>query len=256
MQRFFGLIMVTFATGVASSSGVAVGAVTESCAPCLKDVSVEIRGRFLESRFVGGSLVVRGRLEDGATILARLRTGLVEHWRYILSGLEPAGAFELTHSVPKDLQPGSYTLEVRAQNSSWTHEPAAGNCARAGGPETTGWDCYALPLTVQPPPEGYVDHAYASRSRSGPPVRRVPASTKQVWVRFEFLPYSLPLSGSRLSVTWQLPRGRQIAGPVLRTRSFAVKSFLRSTRPLVKGSWHVVLRAGGVVAKRVRFEVR
>ena len=253
--RFLAVLMVIVSAGAGSSSGAHAGSV-EGCPPCLTDVAVEPRGRFVESRF-DGSLIVRGRLEDRAPLVrVRLLTVRHEHWRRALAYDLTPGAFERALPVPRDTRPGRYTLEVRAENESWTHEPPAGGCLRAGG-TGFGFECVARPLTLPPPTEGYVDTAYASRSPSGRPARRIPARNMEMWVRFEFWPGALPRTGSRLSVTWRLPNGRQIRGPIRRLRllRFTVTSSFRSTSLLAKGHWQVVLRANGIVVKRLRVDV-
>jgi hypothetical protein len=253
--RFRAVLMVMLFAGVLSSSAPPARSVPGGCPPCLTDVAVDVRGRFVESRF-DGSLVVSGRLEERASeIRVRLLTIRHEHWRRSLAYELPPGAFEHAVKVPRDTRPGRYTVEVRAENQSWTYEPPVGGCLRAGG-TGVGFECYSRPLTLPLPAEGYVDSAYASQSPAGRPVQHVPARNKQVWVRFEFWPGALPRTESELSVTWRLPSGRQIAGPIRRPRSFAVTSYFRSTRPLAKGSWLVILRAGSTAVKRLRFDVR
>jgi hypothetical protein len=255
VRRLLAMVVVVSATAVGSPSGTPAPPIEQACSPCMTGVAAAIRGRFQESRF-DGTLTVSGRLEDTAALLVRLLTVRHEHWRRQLSFSVSPGPFEFTIPMRRDFRPGSYTVEVRADNSFWTHEPPNGGCLRAGGPTEVGFECYALPQTAPPPPEGYVNRAYASRSRSGPAVRRMPAGTKQAWVRFEFLPNSLPRRGSGLSVSWRAPNGRQTPGSIQRPRTFIVLSFVRSPRSLVGGTWQVALRADGVTVKRLSFVVR
>jgi hypothetical protein len=221
---------------------------------------VEIRGQFSESRFAG-VLVVTGHLEDEAAVSARLRTGRKEHWRRALSPSQPAGAFELSTVVPADFRPSTYTVEVRVDNPSWTHEPPASGCLQAGGPPT-GYECRATTVSVLPPPEGYVHRAYVSRVRDGSPVHRIANTSKEAWARFEFWlnpvtdENALPRRGARLSVAWRQPGGRRLAGSMRRPSKYVIVSQLRSARPLRRGVWSVLLRADAVTVKRLAFSVQ
>jgi hypothetical protein len=170
-------------------------------------------------------------------------------------------AFELSTAVPADFRPSTYTVEVRVDNPSWTHEPPASGCLQAGGPPT-GYECRATTVSVLPPPEGYVHRAYVSRVRDGSPVHRIANTSKEAWARFEFWlnpvtdENALPRRGARLSVAWRQPGGRRLAGSMRRPSKYVIVSQLRSARPLRRGVWSVLLRADAVTVKRLAFSVQ
>jgi hypothetical protein len=258
-RLFFAVVASVVLVG--PSSAVSAPRIGGACAPWFPTMAVEIRGHFSESRFAG-VLIVTGHLEDTASVSARLRTGRKEHWRRALSPSQPAGTFELSTSVPTDFRPGTYTVEVRVDNPLWTHVPPVAGCLRAGGSSPTGYECRAAPVSVPPPPEGYVHRAYLSRARDGSSVHRIAATSKEAWAWFEFWlnpvtgENALPRGDARLSIAWLQPGGQALSGSIQRPSRYATVSHLRSAGPLRKGSWRVLLRADGVTVKRVAFSVR
>jgi hypothetical protein len=74
----------------------------------------------------------------------------------------------------------------------------------------------------------------------------LPPSLTQFWAHFVFA--AQPRAGSKVTVTWYFPDGKQI-GTVPKANRPEVTSFLRSNFPIPVGTWRAELRAGGRVVQ-------
>jgi hypothetical protein len=214
---------------------------TQQCAPCLELEAFTIDGHYRESRFENGVLVLIGRLEVAAQVRARLHFGNVAPpratWQSRPLSL-PAGDFAERMDLPPTLLPGPYVLEVVTTLN--------------GGVEQRTFDSVRIPA----PPEGVVILAWATPDRSGFTHHpRIKGRPTQVWAYFRFASSALPRTGTKLSVQWIAPGGRAIAAPLHKPRRYEVATFVRSAQGLPAGRWSCLLRARGIVVKRVRFRI-
>jgi hypothetical protein len=75
---------------------------------------------------------------------------------------------------------------------------------------------------------------------------------KEVFVRFEF--QSQPHAGKALTVSWFQPNGK-LLGTAAKSPGSAVASSIKSGSNLPAGAWHVDLRAGGTLVRRVTIQI-
>jgi hypothetical protein len=151
------------------------------------------------------------------------------------------GAFHETLTLPPRALPGRYRLRVLSKDSPSTLKPVD------------------VIVRVPAPPEGVVARALVGPTRQGPWLRYVgttgPALSGQhtvVWVRFRFL---YPPTGRHVQLVWKL-RWHTLVGKVYRRYENTLDTYARSSDPLPKGTWLVVLKINGRVAKRMDVKLR
>jgi Tol biopolymer transport system component len=192
---------------------------------------------FLEPRWheseYRGELVVRGEVPGPSRLRLVLRRGNAV--RYATRFLLPAGSFRRELTMPRNLLPGRYILDVTAPGSPTLLTPQA------------------LSIALQPPPEGVASRAWASDTVGGPAVERFPSTTSRVWAHFKMA--AQPKTGRVLTAAWYGP-GYALK-PKRKPKSSLVISFVNAKNdvPLPRGVSTCVLRAGPTVVKRVSFRV-
>jgi len=191
--------------------------------------------RWEESTF-SGSLRVSGTVPG----LSRLQLALRRGKRVaVAQGLTVSkGAFTRRLSLPDDLTPGLYTLEVTAVGSPTVLSPQK------------------LPVRLAAPLEGVVSEAWASSTVGGPPLGRVPRTNGIVWAHFRLA--ALPRAGKPLTTTWVI-NGSRPPGVVPRPKPRRSPTIAWLGHPegaeLPRGVYTCILAAGGTVVKRVTFRV-
>jgi hypothetical protein len=146
------------------------------------------------------------------------------------------GAFSKTLPLPARPLPGAYRLHVASVGPAPRPAPVD------------------VMLRIPAPPEGVIDRALVGTSLNGPWLRYVgntgPAvhgSHRTLWVRFRFL---YPPRAGRVELVWKL-QWRRVVGKVHRRYKNTIDTFARSSTPLPKGTWLVVLKINGRVAKQM-----
>jgi hypothetical protein len=152
-----------------------------------------------------------------------------------------SGKFTELMPLPPRALPGQYRLRVLSTDPPPRPEPVD------------------VVVTIPAPPEGVVDRALVSTTRHGPWLSYVgktgPAVSglhKVLWVRYRFLH---PPTGRRVQLVWKF-RWHIIVGKVYRRYKNTIDTYARSAQPLPKGTWLVVLKVDGRVAKRMDVKLR
>ena len=192
---------------------------------------------FLEPRWheseYEGALLVRGSVPGPSHLRLVLRRGNAVHYATRLA--LPAGSFRKELTMPRNLLPGRYVLDVSAPGSPTLLTPQV------------------LSISLLAPPEGVASRAWASDTVGGPTVERFPSTTSRVWAHFQMA--ALPRPGRVLTAAWYGP-GYALK-PKPKPKSALVIAFVnvKNGVPLPRGVWTCVLRAGPTVVKRVSFRV-
>jgi hypothetical protein len=145
-----------------------------------------------------------------------------------------AGAFGAKVPLPPRPLPGEYRLHVTASG------------AQASKPAD-------VVVKIPAPREGVVGAATASTSASGPWLRyengapTLSGPQRELWMRFPFL---APPKGKDVSIVWRL-RWRVVVGIVHRAYDDTIETYARSATALPAGTWTVLLKVDGRVAKRM-----
>ncbi|HEY4348565.1 MAG TPA: hypothetical protein VGM80_13335 [Gaiellaceae bacterium] len=183
-----------------------------------------------------GKLLVHGRIARSAEVQVRLsRSGgaplLTE--RLSLS----SGPFRLTLKLEPGLQllPGGFVITISGHSGSLVVPPQVKT------------------LSLPAPAEGVVDRAFASAFANSHPAATLHASGRAAFVHFEF--QSQPRSGKQLTVAWYRPNG-QLLGVAPKARAADVTSSISSGENLPPGVWHVDLRVGSTLVKRIEIQVK
>jgi Tol biopolymer transport system component len=183
-----------------------------------------------------GTLRVRGRVPGLSKLQLALRRGKRV---YVAAGLTVSkGAFTKRLALPRDLTPGSFTLEVTA----------------VGSP--TELTAQKVPLRLAAPPEGVVSQSWASSVVGGPPLLRVPAANSIAWAHFRFA--ALPRPSRLLATTWYVDGSKPPhVDSVPKPRRSLVVAWLRPPdgAQLPRGIYTCVLTSGTTVVKRLTFRV-
>jgi Tol biopolymer transport system component len=193
--------------------------------------SALLTSRWRESEY-HGSLVVAGVVPGPSRLRLVLRRGNAVRFTATLS--VPAGPFERSFRMSRDLQPGPYVLDITAPGSP------------------TPLSQQTESPILRAPPEGVVSQAWVSNVIDGPPIDRFPSNTTVVYSHFRFAAF--PRSGRAITTAWQGPSSKP---PIRKPRTALVISFLRSTNgvPFYRGLYTCVLRAGPTIVKRVSFRI-
>lgn len=153
----------------------------------------------------------------------------------------PAGPFSKVMPLPARALPGPYRLRIASTSPAPRPEPVE------------------VMARIAAPPEGVIDRALVGTTRNGPWLQYVgntgPAvrgTHKALWVRFRFLS---PPSGQRVEIVWKL-NWRRVVGRVYRRYRNTIDTYARSNAPLAKGTWLVVLKIDGRIAKRMSVRLR
>jgi Tol biopolymer transport system component len=193
----------------------------------------ELRGQWRESRF-GGVLAVAGRVDTPVQAALVLRQGQTNRLRATLD--LAAGSFQRQLTLPADLLPGPYVLDV-------TPDPASAYAEQH------------LVVALKPPPEGVVSRAWASRSLGGGAIAHLPATTSVVYANFRLV--ARPNASLTLTLGCIQPGGRPAGSPTRKPATAVVVGGVRTRAgtPLPRGRWQCVLRAGPAVVKRLVFTI-
>jgi hypothetical protein len=141
------------------------------------------------------------------------------------------GAFTTSLRVPKTILPGVFTVSVAA----------------VGAKTPT-----VVAVRISRPSEGIVSQALVSTSRGGPPILALAQDVKELWVEFRF---SVPPTGSSVTIYWTTPAGTRVAS-VVKPVSTSVVSDVGSSASLPKGIWHATLVADGKIIRRATVRLR
>jgi hypothetical protein len=191
----------------------------------------------------GASVRFEGSVGQPSTLTASLRP--VDRPGILTARLADfdvaAGPFSKVMPLPARPLPGPYRLRIASTSPAPRPAPV----------EVT--------VRIAAPPEGVIDRALVGTTRNGPWLQYVgntgPAvqgSHNALWVRFRFLS---PPSGRRVEIVWKL-NWRRVVGRVYRRYRNTIDTYARSNAPLAKGSWLVVLKIDGRVAKRMSVRLR
>jgi hypothetical protein len=195
---------------------------------------VKLSAGWRSSRLTGRvrfSITVRGASHLTATI-RRPPAGRIEAQRNYTTSR--GGTFQETLRLSPRSAPGTYVLTVRG---------TTGNSMPA---------VRATTLTLKPPPEGIVDNASISLSRSGKAVSEVQDGTRRIWARFHFI--SPPAGAGKVRIAWRTP-SYKLVGAVAKPYASTVASYVSSTKPLAPGRWYAVLTVNGTIVKRIGVKV-
>jgi hypothetical protein len=183
-----------------------------------------------DSRLAGKvrfSITVKGASHLTATV-RRAPAGQIEAQRNYQTNR--GGTFQEILRLSPRSAPGTYVLTVRG---------TTGNASPAVREAT---------VTLKPPPEGIVDQASISLSRSGAPVSEVGAGARKLWVRFRFL--SPPAGAGKVRIAWRTP-SYKLVGAVTKPYASTVASYVSANKPLASGRWYAILTVDGTIVKRV-----
>jgi hypothetical protein len=212
-------------------------------APTLTVETAVVNARWKEGWLrPGASIRFEGSVGQASTLTASLRP--VGREGVVTARLPDfeveAGTFSKVMRLPARPLPGPYRLRVASTSS----------------PRPAPVDVI---VRIPAPPEGVIDRALVGTSRNGPWLRyigntgpAVQGSHRVLWVRFRFL---YPPSGRRIELVWTL-QFRKVVGRVFRRFSNTIDTYARSDRALPKGTWLVVLKIDGRVAKRMSVRLR
>jgi Tol biopolymer transport system component len=191
------------------------------------------RGNWRESAY-RGTLEVLGRVGQPAVLTMALRQG--RRVRASSTLPLPAGSFQRSVPLPRDLLPGTYLLDIGVVGSP-SEKPTQRKVVQ-----------------LRAPLEGVVSKAWVSAVLGGLPAHRFPRTTSLVAAHFRF--ESLPRPARAVSVAWYDPAGR-LARSIRKPRAASVVSFLatRNRTPMPPGIWQVVIRAGGTIAERISYRI-
>jgi cell division septation protein DedD len=182
-----------------------------------------------------GKLLVHGRIAKSAQVEVQLRRSggsklVTEHLSL------PAGPFSLTLKLDSGLQllPGGFVITIDGKSGNLSVPPQVKT------------------LSLVSPPEGVVDRAFASSSAGGHPSATL-RHVKEAFVHFEF--QSQPRAGKPLTVSWFQPNGK-LLGTAAKSPGTDVTSSIKSGSNLPVGAWHVDLRSGSTLVKRVTIQIQ
>jgi hypothetical protein len=144
-----------------------------------------------------------------------------------------AGGYTAVLKFPNRALPGTYLVRVTGTSGGEELKPV----------ETT--------VTLPAPPEGIVDRSAVSLNPGGKSVRRVKASTRELFARFHFV---VPPETRAVRILWRTPQFNFV-GEVRKPYKPTVESFIKSGRPLAKGTWYVLLQVNEAVTKRIAVRV-
>jgi hypothetical protein len=204
------------------------------------DVSATWREGWLRP---GAAVRFTGTVGQASTLTASLRP--VDRPGIVTARLPdfeaPAGAFSKVMPLPARPLPGAYRLRVASTSPAPRPAPVD------------------VTVRIPAPREGVIDRALVGTSLNGPWLSYVgdtgPAvrgSHKVLWVRFRFLH---PPIGQRVELVWKL-QWRRVIGRVYRRYRNTIDTYARGQAALPKGTWLVVLRIDGRVAKRMSVRLR
>jgi hypothetical protein len=191
----------------------------------------------------GAAVRFAGRADAGTPLSAILRPiarpGIVTARLGFTVG--PAGTYSKTMPLPPRTLPGRYRLRLLSTSAP---------------PRPTPVEAV---VRVPAPPEGVIDRALVGPTRNGPWLQYVgntgPAVSgphTELWVRFRFLH---PPLGRRVVLVWKL-KWRTVIGKVDRRYANTIDTYARSSSPLPKGVWLVVLTIDGRIAKQMSVRLR
>ena len=146
------------------------------------------------------------------------------------------GPFTETLKLPARPLPGDYRLRVSGVSGATSLAPVD------------------LTVTISAPPEGVIDRALVGPTRNGPWSRYgnnsapvVTGEHKEIWMRFRFL---YPPNGKNVVLVWK-QAWRKVVGRIYRRYANIIDTYARSSSPLPKGHWNVVLTIDGRIAKQM-----
>jgi hypothetical protein len=190
----------------------------------------------------GASVRFTGTVGQASTLSAFLRP--VDRPGVVTARLDfdvAPGSFSKVMPLPARPLPGPYRLRIASTSAPPRPAPVE------------------VAVRIPAPPEGVIDRALVGTSRNGPWLRyigntgpAVQGSHRVLWVRFRFLH---PPSGQRVELVWKL-QWRRVVGRVYRRYRNTIDTYARSGAPLPKGTWLVVLKIDGRVAKRMSVRLR
>jgi hypothetical protein len=190
-----------------------------------------------ESRLLGG-LAIRGTtpVAGGLTIQIRPKGGKL--FRSRVYPVAPGHFTRVVHLQP-NVQPGSYQV--------WAALVLTGATATGQKSLARSWF-----VRLQPPAQGYVDHAWISGLQHGPASLEFPSGARSLFAAFHFS--FLPKAGAPITTTWYPPSGGPTAS-VAKPRASFVQGYVVNSTPLAAGRWRCVLRVGGVLVSETSVRV-
>jgi hypothetical protein len=230
---------------VRAGSGVSAAvAAVRADAPTLAIDSAAVNATWKEGWLrPGASVRFTGSVGQASTLTAFLRP--VDRPGILTARLPDfdvaPGAFSKVMPLPARPLPGAYRLRIQSTNSPPRPAPVE------------------VIVRIPAPPEGVIDRALVGTTRNGPWLRyigntgpAVQGSHRVLWVRFRFLH---PPTGQRVELVWKL-QWRRVVGRVYRRYRNTIDTYARSGAALPKGTWLVVLKIDGRVAKRMSIRLR
>jgi hypothetical protein len=232
---------MTMLRAVAASALVAAGCVlpAQAAAPGLTLATPTVAGHWKEGWLLGGALRLSGEVSDASQLTAvlRPRSGPRRVTARDDFSVAQAGPFSRTIKLPARPLPGRYDLKV------------SGTSGATDVSKT-------VQVSVPAPPEGVVTQAVVSLRQGGPSVPTTPSggdnvpvvkgAPKQLWVRFQFL---YPPDAKQVQVVWNL-KWRHKVGVVAHVFKTTIDTYVSTATPLPSGTWNVVLRVNGRIAKQ------
>jgi hypothetical protein len=183
----------------------------------------KLKAAYVASKLVG-TVALSGTSAAATTLQLQLRRSGAKKVAVTLHlAVKKAGKWSKTVTLPKTLAPGKYGVAVTGK----------------------GVGASSSSFTIAAPKSGIVSRVYASGPRRGPAVTKI-AGTSELWAHFHFA--TLPKTGQAITTQWTLPNGTKLAANT-RPRTSLVEAQVKDLkgRPLPKGLWRCVIRAGGTV---------
>jgi hypothetical protein len=145
--------------------------------------------------------------------------------------------------------PGTYTGTLRFPNRALPGTYLLHVSGTSGGEQLTPVE---QTVTLPAPAEGIVDRSWVSRTKNGPPVRRIRGPVRELHATFRFVVPPAEVRSVRL--LWRTPQFNFV-GEVRKRYSKTVTTFIRSGQPLPAGTWYCLLTVNEIVTKRVSVRV-
>jgi hypothetical protein len=182
----------------------------------------KLKASYVGSKLVG-SVALSGTSPIKTTLSVSLRKRGAKKAAKTASFAAKGGKWSYSLKLPTGLTPGTYDVTVSGK----------------------GVTSSKTSFSLKAPATGLVARSYATGPRKGPAVTSI-GSTSELWAHFSF--GTLPKKGKTITTQWILPNGRKL-GANTRPRTTLVEAQVKdlSGKPLPKGPWRCVIRAGGTV---------
>lgn len=146
--------------------------------------------------------------------------------------------------------PGVYTGTLKFPNRALPGTYLVRISGTSGGERLTPVEKTVI---LAAPEAGIVDRSWVSKTKRGRAVRRVKGPVKKLFATFHFAVPPTKVRAVRL--VWRTPQF-DFVGEVRKRYARTIRTFVKSGRPLPKGTWYCLLTVNEIVTKRVAVRIR